>query len=77
MLWILRRLVDFGHIKCEKQNPCLILNCPFGRFNSEYNYICKNVGELENGEKIDDKEVIQQKVFENNYEVRARKLYIG
>jgi hypothetical protein len=46
-----------------------VLNCPFGRFGSYYNYTCKNVGELENGEPIGDKEVVEQKVFTQGYEV--------
>uniref|UniRef100_A0A914C4Z8 Uncharacterized protein n=2 Tax=Acrobeloides nanus TaxID=290746 RepID=A0A914C4Z8_9BILA len=61
-------LIDFNHNLCTQHNSCVVLNCPFGRFRSDYNYTCKNVGELENGKPIDDKEVIEQKVFTQGYE---------
>jgi hypothetical protein len=47
----------------------VVLNCPFGNFASIFNYICFNAVDLENGVEIEDKEVIEQKVFTEGYEV--------
>uniref|UniRef100_A0A914CDD9 L-ascorbate oxidase n=1 Tax=Acrobeloides nanus TaxID=290746 RepID=A0A914CDD9_9BILA len=61
--------VDFAHKACTQTNKCKVLNCPFGQFAPNYNYICLNVGDLQNGDSLFyDQEVIQQKVFKSGYE---------
>lgn len=62
-------LVDFYHTSCMEQNKCVVLNCPFRNFATIFNYICFNAVDLENGVEIEDKEVIEQKVFTEDYEV--------
>lgn len=64
-------LVDLAHKSCTQQQKCKILNCPFGQFAPSYNYICVDVGGLQNAEPVPDPEVIQKKVFTRGYEVRS------
>uniref|UniRef100_A0A914EMB4 L-ascorbate oxidase n=1 Tax=Acrobeloides nanus TaxID=290746 RepID=A0A914EMB4_9BILA len=61
-------IVDFYHTSCMEQNKCVVLNCPFRNFAMSFNYICFNAVDLENGVEIEDKEVIEQKVFTEGYE---------
>ncbi|KAI6197103.1 hypothetical protein M3Y94_01185400 [Aphelenchoides besseyi] len=59
--------IDFAHVKCTTNSKCKLLNCPFLDFPSQLNWTCISAHKLENAEPLVDGEILEQKMFRDDF----------
>ncbi|TMS32895.1 hypothetical protein L596_000689 [Steinernema carpocapsae] len=59
---------DFVHSTCTMKHKCSVLNCPFGQFGDQFPYKCIPAVDLESAYPIEDKELLEAKVFSEGYQ---------